>query len=304
MKKTKRKSRKKSANALLPVAILAAAIFIWLSLPEKNPGSSSVPASGTLTVTYLDVGQADSILLQSEGESMLIDGGNRNDKDFIIRYLTEQGIQQLDYAVATHPHEDHIGGLSAVVDEFNPKTVWMSDGVTDTATYDRLLTSLENSQAEVSVPTPGTTTTLGSCQVTVLGPTESYQDLNNTSLVLRVTCGDTAFLFTGDQEADAEEDLLHWAHGNGYPVTADVLKLGHHGSSTSSSEDFLAAVAPTYCIISCGVDNYYGHPHQETLDKMDAGRYTVYRTDTMGTITAVSDGSSITFTTDLNQRSS
>jgi competence protein ComEC len=224
---------------------------------------------------------------------MLIDGGNRADGEDVVEYLNDQGVTRLDYAVATHPHEDHIGGLPTVIQNVEIGSFLLPEKTATTNIYLSMLDALEETNTPTSVPSPGETFTLGSCTVQVLGPNQVYDDANNNSIVLRVTCGSTVFLFTGDMETKAETDLL----ATGMTLSADVLKVGHHGSSTSSSSAFLDAVSPTYAVISCETGNDYGHPHQETLDALEQRGITLYRTDTMGTVIAQSDGNEITFTT-------
>lgn len=262
-------------------------------LPPASPANGTSSPESALTVHYIDVGQADSILLTSGGESMLIDGGNRADGPDVVDYLAAQGVDRLDYAVATHPHEDHIGGLPDVIQNVDIGSFLLPEKTASTAIYLDMLDALDETEAPVSIPAPGDTFSLGSCTVEVLGPVKVYDDANNNSIVLRVTCGEVTFLFTGDMETTAEQDLL----SEGFDLSADVLKLGHHGSSTSSGADFLDAVDPAYAIISCETGNDYGHPHRETIEAMTRRNIVVYRTDTMGTIVAQCDGTAVTFTT-------
>lgn len=264
------------------------------SSPSNAAPADAVSASErALTVHYIDVGQADSILLVSGGEAMLIDGGNRADGPDVVDYLAAQGVDRLDYAVATHPHEDHIGGLPDVIQNVDIGSFLLPEKTATTKIYLDMLDALDETETPVSIPSPGDTFSLGSCTVEVLGPVKVYDDANNNSIVLRVTCGDVTFLFTGDMETTAEQDLL----AEGFDLSADVLKLGHHGSSTSSGADFLDAVDPSYAVISCETGNDYGHPHRETIEAMAQRNITVYRTDTMGTIVARCDGTTITFAT-------
>jgi competence protein ComEC len=244
-------------------------------------------------VSFLDVGQADSILIQSDGETMLVDAGNRADGEPILSYLAEQGITTLNYAVASHPHEDHIGGYASILTGIPVEHYWMTDIGTTSNIYEKVLDLLDQENIDTQFPQAGDTITLGECTVSVLGPVRQYDDLNSNSLILKVTCGDVSFLLTGDQEVTAEEDLL----ASGADLSATVLKFGHHGSSTATSQAFYDAVSPSLGIISCGAGNDYGHPHQEILDLIQREGLTTYRTDVSGTIVVTTDGETWSVTT-------
>lgn len=274
---------------------ILALFFSLLLLTGCGAAPAPAPSGGdaALSVHYIDVGQADAILLISEGEAMLIDGGNRADGPDVAAYLAAQGVDQLKYAVATHPHEDHIGGLPDVIRSVEIGSFLLPEKTASTNIYLDMLDALDETGTPVSIPAPGDSFSLGSCGVEVLGPGRMYDDANNNSVVLRVTCGETAFLFTGDMEIEAEEDLL----AEDFDLSADVLKLGHHGSSTSSGDAFLDAVDPAYAVISCETGNDYGHPHREVIESMARRNVTVYRTDTMGTVVARCDGDGVTFST-------
>lgn len=244
-----------------------------------------------MTVHYLDVGQGDCVLVSCDGESMLIDAGDNNQGTKIQNYLKKQGVTKLKYAVGTHPDADHIGGLDVILYKFDCGTVMMPDVSKNTATYRDVVDTMKQKGYRNTVPEPGDSFQLGDAVCTVLGPEESYEDANNNSIVLKVEHGENSFLFMGDAEAEAEADIL----SGGADVEADVLKVGHHGSRSSSSQKFLKAVDPAYAVISCGEDNSYGHPHAETLNNLRAMGVDVFRSDEQGTIVAVSDGSQITW---------
>lgn len=250
-------------------------------------GTAAV-AEGTLLVHIIDVGQGDAILLQQGYRGFLIDGGPNDSEEALLAYLREQGISQLDYVVGTHPHEDHIGGLYKAITAIPVGEVLLPEIGHSTATYEALLDAVIGKGLTVTDPAASTSFLWQDVTIAVLGPVTAYDDLNNSSIVLKATHGADSFLFTGDMEAIAEAGLL----AAGADVDADVLKVGHHGSDTSSSSDFLAAVSPAYAVISCGQDNTYGHPHAKTLDNLTAAGAAVYRTDISGSVvfTSVASG--------------
>lgn len=260
--------------------------------------SGSVPAFDTdttageqLTVHFIDVGQADCILLECAGRYMLIDGGNVEDSSLVVSYLEKQGVEDLSLVVCTHAHEDHVGGLPGVLAVYPAKEVWAPTKTYSSKCFDDFVYYTDQQGLEITIPDPGDSFDLGKTVVTVLGPTASYAEPNNTSIILMVQFGENRFLFTGDMEVEAENDMLD----AGADVKADVLKVGHHGSNTSTGYRFLYEVAPTYAVISVGKDNSYGHPHDEPMSRLRDADVTVYRTDEMGTVLAVSDGKNITF---------
>jgi len=263
-----------------------------LPAPAPIGAADSVgAAAGEMQVTIFDVGQADCILVSTDGHNLLIDAGNLGQDDLVCGYLAERGVDSLDYLVATHPHADHIGAMSAVIEHMKAiGAVLMPEAVSTTRVFERLLDSIEQRGLAITVPQPGDSFRLGQATIQVLSPAgDSYQDLNDDSLVLRLTFGQTAFLFAGDAGAPAETEQL----AAGYDLTADVLKVGHHGSSGSSTMAYLTAVAPRWAVISCGQGNSYGHPHQQTLERLQQSGATVLRTDEMGTIVFSTDGQSI-----------
>ena len=241
------------------------------------------------------MGQADCALLECDGEFAIIDAGNAADGKKVLEYLAEQGVQELELVVGTHPHEDHIGGMPHVLGEFSAKTVWSGDISYINATTQAFIDGAAAQGVSIIHPPVGTTLELGDALITVLGPVKhGYEDVNDDSLVLRVQYGDVRFLFTGDMELLAETDLLD----AGTDVKADVLKVGHHGSYTSTGYRLLREVAPTYAVISCGAANDYGHPHKEPLSRLQDADVTIFRTDRMYDIVAFTDGTVITFTWD------
>lgn len=300
-KRTKRKIQKRVFTLLLLIIVAALGYFFGtgdIPMPPRNqPTVAPLPAEGYLSVHYLDVGQADSILLACNGEYMLIDAGNKGDGPTVVNYLKALDITQLDYVVGSHPHEDHMGDMDEVLKNFETEVLWtptISGDSLDRAYIKDFLAAAEDQNLTPVQPELGQTYPLGDAVITVLGPVKDYSDPNNQSLILMVQFGSNRFLFTGDAEKEAESDMLsYW--GEDYNFKTDVLKAGHHGSSTSTSYLFLRQTDPTWAVIPVGHGNSYGHPNKETLDILQQAEVTVYRTDLLGTIVATSDGTDITF---------
>ena len=283
-----------------PVKKLLALLFVLLLLTGcalPRPGTQpteTVPSGSRLQIHYIDVGQADCALLECDGHYMLIDGGNVADSSLVVSYLQKQGVQQLDAVVCTHAHEDHVGGLPGVLAVFPVQALYAPTRTYASACFDDFMYYADQQRLTVQLPAPGDEIPLGRARVTVLGPTKSYSDTNNTSIVLLVRYGETTFLFTGDMETQAENDMLdYW--GEDYDFHADVLKVGHHGSETSTGYRFLRAVSPTWGVISVGTGNSYGHPHEAPLSRLHDADVTLLRTDTLGTVIATSDGKTVSF---------
>lgn len=246
-----------------------------------------------LQVHYIDVGQGDATLILCGGEAMLIDAGDNSKGTTVQLYLQKQGVSSLKYMIGTHPDADHIGGMDVIITKFDCDTVIMPDVESDTAAYRDVIDAMEYRNYKNTLPVVGDTYALGDASFTIIAPNQEYPDPNNCSVGILLIYGSSRFLFTGDAETEAEEDILK----NGIDVSADVLKAGHHGSSTSTGAVFLDAVSPSFAVISCGRDNAYGHPHEETLSAFQNAGIEVFRTDEQGSIIAVSDGKSITWNT-------
>lgn len=263
---------------------------------SAQSGSSSVSAGSDsgLRVHFIDVGQGDSILAESEGHFLLIDAGENDQGSTVVSYLKQAGVKKLDYVIGTHPHSDHIGGLDDVIRAFDVEKVILPPIEHTTKTFEDVLDAISDKGLKITKPVPGTSYNLGNASFTVIAPVKGKDygtDLNNWSVGIRLTYGDNAFVLCGDAESTAEQDIVD----SGAVLSADVLKAGHHGSSTSTSAAFLKKVSPTWAVIQCGKDNSYGHPHRETLAAFKKAGVTVFRTDELGTIMAVSDGSSISW---------
>ena len=272
---------------ILPILILCF-LLSGCGLLSEFLLSEPVLQDGELRIRFLDVGQADAALLFCDGETMLIDGGNKADGDLIYTVLRDEGVEWLDYLICTHAHEDHVGGLASALTIADAGVIFCP--VTE---YDsRAFENFAERAHEITVPEAGDTFSFGGAYVEILSCEPDAEDGNNTSIVLRLTYGEISFLFTGDAERPIEQAMLD----NGTDVSAHVLKVGHHGSSTSTSYRFLNEVMPQYAIISVGEGNSYGHPHDEVLSRLEDADVTVYRTDELGDITCICDGVSLRFT--------
>ena len=259
---------------------------------ESNENTTVVEGQNVV-VHFFDVGQADSILVQSEEKTMLIDAGTNNMGKTVVKYLQDLNIFKIDYLVGTHPHEDHIGGLDDVINNFEIGTIYMPKVQTNTKTFEDVLDAISNKNLKITSPEVGFKFNVGNAQCEIMsigrGTAEEKSNLNLSSIVIRMTYGEQSFLFTGDAEKQNEE-ARQW------PQTT-VLKVGHHGSDTSSSQEFLNEVKPQISIISVGKGNTYGHPKQTTIDKLQKINARIYRTDESGTITITCDGKNNIVTT-------
>lgn len=283
--------RKVSKFALILTLIFSIVLIGCNTDPSNNVSNSSSSNSQNLTVHFIDVGQGDSILVQFQNKNLLIDAGPRSSSDNLMKYLKKVGIKKLDYVVATHPHEDHIGGMPDVIKAFDIGEFYAPKKQATTKIFESMVTELKKKDLKIHVAKAGVTLDLvQGLDIKMVAPnSDNYEDVNDYSAVIKLSYKDTSFLFTGDAEKLSEKEILQ----KGYDLKADVLKLGHHGSSTSSSKEFLDKVNPKYAIASLGKDNDYGHPHKETIDAMKKRNVTFYRTDKEGTVVLVSDGKNI-----------
>ena len=242
---------------------------------------------GKLEVYYIDVGQGDASLIVCDGHSMLIDGGQGQQSDKIFSFLKEKGIEHLDFIVATHPDDDHIGGLSGALNYATVDKALSPVEMDDSEAFQNLLKYLERQNVSITVPEAGDTYKLGSADVSVLGPVTKTEQDNNNSLVLRLEYGAQSFLFTGDAEKEEEESILAMTMSG--EIRSTVLKVGHHGSASSTTQEWLDAVEPSAAIISCGAGNEYGHPDREVLKRLEKEDVQVFRTDLQGDILVYSE---------------
>lgn len=291
------KTKKGKLIYAVVILIIAAVVFfagdkIGIFEPEQP---TVAPASGSSVqecrVHFIDVGQGDCELVECGGKYMLIDAGENGHETEVLNYLHALGVTKLEYVVASHQHTDHIGGLSEVLEEFEAANIIMprlTKAQTPTnSTYKAFLNAVKNSGAKVIEAKVGATYNLGGASFEILGPvTDDAEDINNMTAVMRLDYGENSFLFTGDAETEEELEILN----NEANLDCDVLKVGHHGSGTSSSNKFLNAVTPEICVISCGENNDYGHPHDNAVKRLEKQTDEIYRTDICGDVVVSSDG--------------
>lgn len=287
------RNKKKPLISILSVIIvlILCAVSFFNNKSNTEPTAKSVSYDGELAVHFLDVGQGDSTFIElPDDECMLIDAATSDYGNTITEKIEQYGYSKIDYLVATHPHADHIGGMTQIVEHFDIGEIYMPKVSTDTKTFESLLQAVSDKNMKINTAGAGKVIfSDSSLEMKFLSPEAdvSYDGLNNYSAVLKITYGENAFLFTGDAETDAEELVLDTYYNE---LDCDVLKVGHHGSETSSSAEFLNAVTPDYAVISCGVNNSYGHPHKEALSRLEDIGAEIYRTDTQGTVTITCDG--------------
>lgn len=287
VKKRKYKRNKKIFAFVVVFITLLSAAFYHFYFNDRP-----VLSGERLTVRFIDVGQGDaSLVITPDGSAMLIDTGPSQSKNKLKRELDEAGFKDLDFAVFTHPDEDHIGNAETVLRGYTVITVLMPDFSKNTNVYKKMMAAIEEEKVKLEYPEPNTKYELGEAEFVILAPISKYKSSNNNSIVLRLKYGQNTFLFMGDAESEAEKDMLNAYNKN--DIGCDVIKVGHHGSSSSSTKEFINAVMPLYAIISCGKNNTYGHPSSAVVSRLQAAGARILRTDKDGTIIIQSDGKNI-----------
>ncbi len=282
---------KKLVAFLMCLMIMLCVCGCGAHTPIESVDVSSLPESA-MRVHFIDVDQGDSILLESDGRFVLIDAGEKEYGNTVCNYLTKLGVETLDYVIATHPHTDHCGGLTQVINTFECSNFITAETDQSTKTWIDVLLAVDENDVNYIDAVVSESYSFGEAYFEILAPCSStFDNYNDYSVVVKAVCGDTSFLLTGDAETTSEKEMLN----SGADLKADVLKVAHHGSTTSSCDEFLDAVSPDYAVISCGVQNEYGHPHTEIIDALNIRGITTYRTDELGTIVALSDKKNVTF---------
>ncbi len=293
---------KKKINKILNTIIVLLLVLISIAYTKKElvdnkennneKAVSILKTNSNLEVYYFDVGQADSILIRENDNNILIDAGNNEDGEKLVNYLkNDLNIEKFNMVVGTHPHEDHIGGLDNVIDSFDIDTILMPNATSTSKTFENVLDSIEKKDYKITFPKINEEFNYNNINIKVLYTGTNEKDLNNTSIVLKLTYQNNKFLFMGDATSKVEKKLLN------EDIKSDVLKIGHHGSEYSTTKKFLDKVNPQYAIIEVGKNNTYKHPKEVTLDKLNKKNIKIYRTDIDGTIKVVSDGNNLKFET-------
>lgn len=281
----------KFKNQFISICILISILIaIKFSLPVNY--SFNVPIKDIMLVHYINVEQGDAILVQVNNKNLLIDSGPESNKNNLLDYLKDLKIHKLDYIIATHPHEDHIGNMDTIIDKYNVYHFYAPKIISNSKTFEQMIDSLKRKNLKINLIKAGTSSiNLGvNTKVTVFSPCQdNYYNLNNYSPIMKIEYKNTSFLFTGDAEEEVEKEVLK----DKLLLSSDVLKAGHHGSSTSTSSSFLKAVNPSICVISVGKNNNYNHPNLTTLKKLHKNNCIIYRTDKHGNIVLISDGNTI-----------
>ena len=291
--------KKQLTKALLVLIILVSGYFYTTYFDNKNITKDVTTnvkqtineSSSNLKIYFVDVGQADCILINDNNEYSLIDVGNNEDGEKLVKYFKDLGITKFKYVFGTHAHEDHIGGMDNIIENFQIEHFYMPDAITTTRTFEEVLDALEEKKIAFETPEEDENLTFSDTDFKVLHVGKDKKDLNDTSIVLKLTYKNTSYLFMGDATSSVEKDILD------KDIKSDVLKVGHHGSQYSSTISFLKKVSPKYAIIEVGKNNSYNHPKEVTLKKLEDLGTKIYRTDEDGTIILTSDGENMSFET-------
>ena len=291
--------KKQLTKALLVLIILVSGYFYTTYFDNKNITKDVTTnvkqtineSSSNLKIYFVDVGQADCILINDNNEYSLIDAGNNEDGEKIVKYFKDLGITKFKYVFGTHAHEDHIGGMDNIIENFQIEHFYMPDTITTTRTFEEVLDALEEKNIAFETPEEDENLTFSDTVFKVLHVGKDKRDLNDTSIVLKLTYKNTSYLFMGDATSSVEKDILD------KDIKSDVLKVGHHGSQYSSTISFLKKVSPKYAIIEVGKNNSYNHPKEVTLKKLEDLGTKIYRTDEDDTIILTSDGENMSFET-------
>ena len=292
-------SRAVTKHYALLLAIILFILFAVGKCGEEN--KKKVVADGELTVSFIDVGQGDATLFVSKEAVILIDAGPGSATDDLMDALEDSGIDRIDCALFTHPHEDHIGGAARVIEKYKPAEILVPDAEANTRVFENMLDAIDLAGSKLTVAARGDKKQYGEISLDILSPEPGKRfddDLNRSSLIIKLTYGGVSFMTCGDAEYYDENDVF-----DAYPssfLKCDVLKVAHHGSGTASSYNFIKAVSPLYAVISCGRDNQYGHPHDSVLEKLGKIVPYIYRTDENGTVTLVTDGKNINAVTEMS----
>lgn len=294
--KRKRKHKRILRNLLIILIVLIALVLIIhkpqeMSAPSEPESSPQAVENASFEIYFLDVGQGDAALITCDGHSMLIDGGANTQSRKIYSFLEAHGTNHLDYIVASHADADHVGGLAAALNYATADAALCTVTEHETKSFNDFLKYLGKQGVSITVPDAGSKYRLGSAEFTVLAPEKGIAYSDNTSLIMRIVYGETSFLFTGDAEYEDEQVVI----ASGMELQSTVLKVAHHGSSSSSSYQFIYTVEPEYAVISVGSDNAYGHPTERVLSRLRDADVTVFRTDLQGDIHCTSDGKSVFF---------
>ena len=297
-RKKRRRSKKKIRRIKKTVTIVAVLILVILGIlfgkdALTKPGPTVEPVSGgEVQFHFIDVGQGDAALIRTAEGNILIDASTGEAEDQLKAYLDSLGIRDIEYAVFTHPHEDHIGGADMVLLNYHVENVVLPDKTHTSKTFEKMMDAIEKQDCHVVRAEPDKTFKVGEVTFTILAPIrDDYEEMNDHSVVLRADYGSTSVLFTGDAELISEEDMMRrYGTAAGGMLDCDLIKVGHHGSDTSSGKAFLEAVTPDYGVISCGKGNTYGHPLQSILKRYESHGVTLYRTDLEGNIVFVTTG--------------